>query len=113
MVSHPPLSILFVAEADATALAALRSYLRSIPHVQATVLSRLPGDVSDVDVVVTTGTDAVAGDLHRLIDFVNRGGGWLHLAPASLDRLPDIFGAQPTALGPATELRRQQLPRPV
>jgi hypothetical protein len=59
MVSHLPLFILFVAREEESALAPLLAYLRLIPHVETAVRSRLPGDVSDVEIVVTTRTDLV------------------------------------------------------
>jgi predicted dehydrogenase len=105
MIIHPPVSVLFVVADDDLSLQPFFSHLESIQHIQLTVKSQLPQDLSHCDVVVTTDTAAYADDFDHLKQFVQAGGGWLGLVSLSDKPLPQLFGAQPGPLGPLTELR--------
>jgi len=105
MIVHPSISVLIVGEEGDSSLRPFLSYLQSMPHVQLKVEPRLPHDMSNCDVVVTANTAASADISGRLAEFVRAGGGWLGLIKLPDTPLPGIFGAQPTKLGPVTELR--------
>ncbi len=105
MIVHPQISILFVVDRDEPALRPLLSYLRSIQHLKLTVEAELPADLSPYEVVVTLNTAAFTDSASHLPDFVRAGGGWLELVHLSDRPLPQVFGAQPKVLGPASELR--------
>jgi predicted dehydrogenase len=104
MKVHPSLSILCVVQDKGLALQPLLSYLRTIDHVRLTLQPRLPEDLSSFDVVLSAPTASVA-DEERLRSLVEGGGGCLALVDRSVESLPQIFGAQPGAPGPGTELR--------
>ncbi len=55
MMPHPPLSLLWVADATSPALASLAAYLESIPHVQLTRVTQWPADLGNHDVVISRG----------------------------------------------------------
>ena len=105
MIIHPPISVLFVVEDDEPSLRPLFSYLKSIHHIKLTVDPQLPDDLSPYDVVATADTAAFKDSSDQLKNFVRAGGGWLGLIRLSDEPLPQIFGAQPTSLGPVNELR--------
>ncbi|UCG13118.1 MAG: Gfo/Idh/MocA family oxidoreductase [Deltaproteobacteria bacterium] len=105
VIVHPPISVLFVSEKDEPSLGPLLSYLRSIRHVKLTMAARLPNDLSPYDVVATANTAAFTDTSDHLTNFVRTGGGWFGLVHLSEKPLPEIFGAQPTVLGPVNELR--------
>ena len=105
MIIHPPLSALIVVDDEDSSLQPFFSYLESFHHIQLSVQSRLPQDLGPYDVVVTADTAAQGDDFEPLKQFVQAGGGWLGLVSLSNKPLPQLFGAQPGPLGPATELR--------
>jgi predicted dehydrogenase len=104
MIIHPSLSVLCVDDQDHLDLKPLRSYLESMPHVHLASKGRLPADLTSYDVVISSISEA-DGEQLRLERFARAGGGWLGLVDPSVDALPKLFGAQPGATGPCTELR--------
>ena len=74
-------------------------------HVNLEVEAKLPHDLSKYDVVVTVKAAMSMDTSEQLADFVRTGGGWFELIHLSDKPLPQIFGAQPTSLGPDCELR--------
>ena len=105
MIVHPPTRVLFVVGKGDSSLEPLLFYLGSINHLNLTLETQLPGDLSPYDVVVTEDTAAFASDNEQLSKFVHSGGGWLGLVKLSDNPLPQLFGAQPNPLGPEAELR--------
>jgi len=105
MIVHPPAAILFVADRDDSSLQPLLSYLQNIGHLKLNIEPQMVKDLSPYDVVVTENTAAFAGDNEQLTKFVHGGGGWLGLVKLSDKPLPQLFGAQPSPLGPEAELR--------
>ncbi len=104
MIIHPSMSI-FVVDGENSFLRPFISYLQSMHHVNLEVESRLPHDLSKYDVVVTVNVAVSVDTSEQLVDFVRTGGGWFGLVHLSDKPLPQIFGAQPTGLGPDNELR--------
>ena len=105
MIVHPSLSVLCIAEENDPALEPLLSYLRTITRVQLAVRPRVPEDISPHDVVISSLTEAPSDDQARLEQFVRDGGGWLGLVHTSAVSVPKLFGAQPSPVGPCSELR--------
>ncbi len=105
MIAHPPTIVLFVIDEGVSSLKSLCSYLRSIPHLQLVVEPQLPHDLSPYDVIVTSETAAYADNHDHLRQFVQQGGGWVGLVHLSEGPLPELFGVQPSPVGPAAELR--------
>ena len=105
MISHPPLSVLFVADPIDPSLKALLSYLQSIRHVYLTVSPKIPHDLSSYAVIVTADTAALSADCDHMVQFVRAGGAWLGLVHLAQRPLPDLFGVQPNLAGPSAELR--------
>ncbi|MCX5904760.1 MAG: Gfo/Idh/MocA family oxidoreductase [Proteobacteria bacterium] len=105
MITHPSLPILIATEANSNGLASFISYLRSISHVNLTVASQVPADISAFKVIITTDTCLSAPVAKQLEQFVSAGGGLLHLAGSNAKPLPAFLGAQPGPAGPAAELR--------
>jgi predicted dehydrogenase len=104
MIIHPSLSVLCVDDQDRLDLKPLLSYLQSIPHVHLASRRRLPADLTSYDVVISSIGEA-EGEQLRLERFARAGGGWLGLVDEPIQSLPELFGAQPGAAGPNTELR--------
>ena len=105
MIRHPSISVLVSAAGYGHALEPVLSYLESVERIRLTTLPRVPEDLSPYDVVMT-GTEAVAeGGSDALTRFVQQGGGWMGLFGGAAKPLPELFGAQPTPAGPASELR--------
>jgi len=105
MFTHSSLSILAIAERDSFGLDSFFGYLRSIAHIKLVVSSEIPADLSPYDVIITANTVDCGEDYDHLNRFVTGGGGWLGLVHLSDKGLPEIFGAQTGAIGPAAELR--------
>ncbi len=105
MFTHPSLSILAIAAEHHPELRSFFSYLRSISHLELSVNSEIPSDLSPYDVIITAGTAGFDEDCDPLNRFVAAGGGWLGLVQLSDKPLPEIFGAQTGQVGPAAELR--------
>jgi predicted dehydrogenase len=101
MIIHPDISVLMAADVHDPLLTPFVSYLKSMHHVQLTVTPHLPDDLHAVDVIITTHTARSA----QLQQFVNAGGGLLHLARTADTPLPELFGAQVGAAGPVAEMR--------
>jgi predicted dehydrogenase len=104
MIIHPTLSILCVTEEDSPSVQPFLGFLRSISHVQLEVVSRLPEDLGQHDVILTSSYEADAEASGRLEGFVLSGGGWLAVTSPS-QPLPELFGAQPGPAEPCTEVR--------
>jgi predicted dehydrogenase len=105
MMIHPQISILAIAAEHHSELRSLFSYLRSISHLELSVNSEIPADLSPYDVIITAATAGFDGGCEHLKRFVAAGGGWLGLVQVSDKPLPEIFGAQTGEIGPAAELR--------
>ncbi len=104
MIQHPPLSVLAVAE-DNTALLPFFSCLQSISHVKLTVTPQVPADLGPYQVVITASDRAARAAAQNLQQFVSAGNGWLNFIFSPEEKVPELFGAQPRAAGPAAELR--------
>jgi len=105
MIRHPSVSVLIIAAGDDSPFRPWLSYLHGVPHIELTVAPSLPADLAAFDVVVS-GADAFAeGHPDGLTRFVQQGGGWMGLLGGAAKPLPELFGAQPTPAGPASELR--------
>ena len=105
MYTHPSLSILAIASEHHPELRSFFSYLHSISHIQLSISSEIPADLSPYDVLITADTAGLDEDCDHLNRFVNGGGGWLGLVQVSDKSLPEIFGVQTGQIGPAAELR--------
>ena len=105
MLIHPSIEILIVAEKGDMACAPLESYFKRLAHVHIDTLSELPRDLSNTDVLVSVGDIFKQTDEVSVRKYVQNGGGWLHLKPADLTDLPDLFGVRIGSTGPETELR--------
>jgi predicted dehydrogenase len=105
MIVHPPLSVLFVGEDTNPSLKPFFSYLQSMQHIQLSLTSQLHNDLNLYDVVVTTDTTTSVAECEQLTEFVHRGGGWVGLIHSSDKRIPHVFGAELSPVGPVTELR--------
>jgi predicted dehydrogenase len=105
MLIHPPLSILMVVQENSLPLQSLCSYLQSVQHVTIALKEQLPDDLSSYHVVVTADTAALHHNSDHLTQFVRSGGGLLGLVNLSKKPLLQMFGVQPTPVGPATEVR--------
>ena len=105
MIFNPPLSILFLTEAEDVTLASFISYLRSIPHIRLSEIPQLPHDLSSYDIVITSNTRQSDAAIDRLTRFVQAGGGWQMFVNLSERSLPQILGVQQDPVGPAAELR--------
>ena len=105
MIFNPPLSILFLTEAEDVTLASFISYLRSIPHIRLSEIPQLPHDLSSYDIVITSNTRQSDTAIDRLTRFVQAGGGWQMFVNLSERSLPQILGVQQDPAGPAAELR--------
>jgi predicted dehydrogenase len=104
MIFHPTLSILCVTEEDSPSVQPFLGFLRSISHVRLEVVSRLPEDLRQHDVILTSSYEANVEGYGRLEDFVLAGGGWLALTSPS-QPLPELFGARTGPAEPCTEMR--------
>ena len=105
MMIHSPMSILAIASEHHPELRSFFSYLHSISHIQLSINSEIPADLSAYDVLITADTAGLDEDCDHLNRFVDSGGGWLGLVQVSDKSLPEIFGAQTGQIGPSTELR--------
>ncbi len=105
MIFNPPLSILFLTEAEDVTLTSFISYLRSIPHIRLSEIPQLPHDLSSYDIVITSNTRQSDAAIDRLTRFVQAGGGWQMFVNLSERSLPQILGVQQDPVGPAAELR--------
>ena len=105
MIFNPPLSILFLTEAEDVTLASFISYLRSIPHIRLSEIPQLPHDLSSYDIVITSNTRQSDAAIDRLTRFVQAGGGWQMFVNLAERPLPEILGVQQDPVGPAAELR--------
>jgi predicted dehydrogenase len=105
MFTHPSLSILAIAAQHYPELRSFFSYLRSISHLELSINSEIPSDLSPYDVIITADTAGFEEGCDHLNRFVAAGGGWLGLVQLSDKPLPEIFGAQTGQVGPAAELR--------
>lgn len=105
MITHPPLSILMVVQENPSPLQPLCSYLQSVRHLTLSLKEDLPGDLSGFQIVVSADAASLDGMSDQLTAFVRSGGGLLGLVNLSESPLPELFGVQPTPVGPVTELR--------
>ena len=121
MKAHPTIEVLVVAQPragfsgggrspdDPGGLGAVAAYWSSMPHVHVDRRAELPEDLGGVHVLVTEGGDLDEPALSAVERFVRAGGGWLafvdeHEVDERDLRLPPLFGAQPAAPLPATEV---------
>lgn len=105
MITHPALSILFISQGALSPLQPLITYFQRIPSLSLSISPELPRDLSPFQVVVTADSGNF-GDLpDRLLRYLKSGGGLLGLINAADRPLPEVFGVQPTPVGPVTELR--------
>ena len=105
MILHPSISVLVVVLGDDSPVQPWLSYLQAIPHIELTVAPVLLDDLARFDVVVSATEDTTEHRLDALARFVEQGGGCLGLFGGFAGPLPDLFGAHPTPVGPAAELR--------
>jgi hypothetical protein len=105
MIIHPAISVLFLIKENKASFEPFFSYLQSIPSIRLTTTGHLPEEINPQDVVVTVNSGDVVDVHDRLGQFLQAGGGWLELVYLSDSPLPQVFGAQPTPVGPHTELR--------
>jgi len=118
MKAHPPIKVLVVPARPGFGpqgggrspdgigpLGAVVAYWSSMPHVHVDCRASLPEDLGGADVVVTEGADLDEPALSSLERFVHAGGGWLAFVDERDVRLPPLFGVQPAAPLPATEVR--------
>ena len=105
MICKPPISVLFLTEAEDAGLTSFISYLRSIPHIRLSEIPQLPHDLSSYDIVITSNTRQSDAAIDRLTRFVQAGGGWQMFVNLSERPLPQILGVQQDPVGPAAELR--------
>jgi predicted dehydrogenase len=105
MILHPSLSVLAVVEEQAAALQSFLYYLRLMSHVKLTVMPQAPEDMSSYQAVITASCSAAEISAQRLQQFVSAGNGWLNFIFSPEEKVPELFGAQPHAAGPAAELR--------
>jgi len=105
VIRHPPISVLVVVPGDHSPLQPWLSYLRSVRHVELTVAPVLPDDLARFDVVISRKEVLSEVHLGLLARFVQQGGGWMGLFGGAERPLPELFGVQPTPLGPDAELR--------
>jgi predicted dehydrogenase len=105
LIRHPSISVLVVVPGDGSPVQPWLSYLRSLRHVELTVAPVLPDELARFDVVMS-GNDVLSEvRLGSLTRFVQQGGGWMGLFGGAERPLPELFGVQPTPLGPDAELR--------
>jgi predicted dehydrogenase len=105
MMTHPSLSMLFAFQNEVPVFQPFISYLEALPHLKIDFCAEIPSDLSPYAVIVTGETGASTWDHDAIGRFVRKGGGWLGLVHLAEKPLPAIVGAQPTRLGPVTELR--------
>ena len=105
MIAHPDIHVLVITGNDAARLEDLVTYLGSMRHMHVSVMPDLPGDLTGYDVVLSAETSRYCKASDALESFVNAGKGWLGLIDLSDKPLPNIFGVQPTAVGPEAEIR--------
>jgi predicted dehydrogenase len=105
MITHPPLSILIISEKGQSPLHPLITYFQRIPNLSLSITPELPQDLSPFQVVVAAGSENFCDPSDHIRKYVEAGGGWLGLINSTDGPLPEVFGVQPTAEGPLTELR--------
>ena len=105
MISHPPLSLLFLNLPASSALDRFLAYLRSMPHVGITRVDELPQDLSRFHVIITAADQGGASADPTIAEFVRRGGGWFCLGHGANRAVPPAFGVRLTRVEPAAELR--------
>ena len=105
MITHPIINCLLISAEKTEALDALCAYLSSMSHVHLDVSTRLPSGIDQYQVIVTSQSGLIREAGEILSRFVQNGGGWLALVDAIDSELPDLFGTQPSPLGPEAELR--------
>jgi predicted dehydrogenase len=118
MKAHPPINVLIAparpgfgsqgggrSPDDPGRLGAVAVYWSSMPHVRVDWRAELPEDLGGAHVVVTDGGDLDEPGLSAVERFVRAGGGWLAFVDGREDGLPSLFGVQPAAPLPTTEVR--------
>jgi predicted dehydrogenase len=104
MGGHLPVSVLVVVENDCD-FSSLLSFLNDTQHLRVEAGSSLPADLSKWDVVLTSDDVHLHEASRRLSEFVEAGGGALHLIESASAEIPALFGVQPEPVGPRCELR--------
>jgi predicted dehydrogenase len=105
MHDHRPSTVLFLQDGRIETLRSLLAFLTKIPHLRLDTRPRLPADLSSWNAVVTAVAAVGDADLNRLADFVQAGGGWLHLIGPDSGPPPRLLGVQAEPAGPRAELR--------
>ena len=105
MISHDPLSLLFLNLPAPSALDPFLAYLRSMPHVGITRADELPLDLSRFHVIITVADQVGTSADLTIAEFVRRGGGWFCLGHGANRAVPSAFGVRLARVEPAAELR--------
>ena len=105
MIVHRELSLNLVVSEISRELDRFVNYLSQMPHVQIDRANGLSHALNSCDVVITAGGSDCQQWGSQLSPFVQNGGGWLVLNHLKDDSLPSLFGVQPDAVGPKSELR--------
>jgi predicted dehydrogenase len=105
MINHSAISVLFIVKENDALLGPLFSYLQTIPSVRLATTTHLPEVINPYNVIVSVNSGDTVGNHDRLESFVKVGGGWLELVHLSDSLIPQVFGVQPTPVGPRTDLR--------
>lgn len=105
MSIHSPVHILFIGHEHHALVAPFLAYLKKIRHLTITCAAALPRDLSGFTSVVTQDMKGLESGETLLEQFVRAGGAVLGFAGPSDWELPGIFGAQPVAVEPPSELR--------
>ena len=105
MISHSPLSLLFLNLPAPSALDPFLAYLRFMPHVDITRADELPQDLSRFHVIITAADQGGESADPAIAEFVRRGGGWFCLGHGADRAVPSAFGVRLTGVEPAAELR--------
>lgn len=104
MIKRKSLSILYLGSAPGLPVTPFLDYLRDLSHVHISQEERFLEQYAKADAVITAGPDLAAEAVEALIRYAENGGAWLHAVNGATTALPDVFGAQPEAVGPAGEL---------
>jgi predicted dehydrogenase len=100
-----PMSIFSVGQSQVTRHKAFFTYLSGMQHVRVSTAKKGDQVPADAQVVFTCGPDGLDDLARGLTAFVEAGGVWLHFVDGSAKPIPALFGVQPDAVKPATELR--------
>ena len=105
MKIHSQIKVIILAGNPVPKLKPLITYFSGIKHINLSIVTDLPEDLSTFNVVITLQTSDIKLKTKGLDEFVRSGGGWLGLINLSEGPVPEIFGAQPAPIGPESEIR--------